>query len=1525
MSRLTMLHISDLHFGPSGSALLWPGLREELERDLRTMHRETGPWDVVALAGDLTLTGTARELDWMGATLRSLWDLLRSLRSDPVLLPVPGNHDLALRQDAGLEAQVRRWLDDPQARDLYAGDADHPLRAAAAMAFAPYSAWASAWLGAQGGAGVDVRPGLLPGDISVTLRRGPFRVGVVGLNTSALALCGGDAPPATLSEAQLLSAVGGSPAAWAKEHDLRILLTHHPLEALAPQARAEIARTLTPGLFHLHLAGQTHRAVLPWAAVDAMAPVRIQAPSFFGSGLEKEFGYNVVRVETRGGKQTIRLWPRVRARTAAGADVIVAREDVAPSGGMLRWVDGQPRSTRRLAAPGPAPEQAGLTLATTLDSNGPVAWLAWSPDGALLGVGAEDGVFEAWAVGERTPAWGRDFARVATNEIAWAPDGGAVAIASSRGLHVLHPDGTMNHRWTPAPSEGAVCVTWTDRGLLVGWGDGVVQRYDEELRALGEQLSHFGNDRPTALAELSDGAVWVGTWGGVWLVSGPTTSIFAGVGALDMALHPDGARVAVAQADGTISVRDSAGSEEARIEAHRELVSAVSFSGDGRLLASKSHDGTVKLWSVGDWTCLATLEEKADRRLFAGLAFHPTAPRLATLAPGGRGVRVWDVDADALLAATLQPPIRERSAKVVIVGEGAAGKSCLALRLAVDRFDAQMPATHGMRFWRVPLQTLDPEAPIPAGERREVVLWDLGGQEEYRQIHQLFLGDAAAALLVVEPRRGEGAIDDMRGWCRRLDTAAPRAARLVVGSKVDDATVPLSRVALDGLAAEAHAEGPLLTSASTGRGVDALRRAIARLVPWDEVPAISRDATFQAIEAEIRLLRESGRVTMRRLDLDTALAQSLGPRADAGAVDAVLGRLAQRGELTETTLSDGTRSVVLDLEHVSRYAGSLAIAARDNPRGAPTVDLSAVFAPGAALPRLDGDRLPAADERVVLEHVVRRLLESGVCLRNQGTLVFPAYFPRAGTGRAGDGLPVAIRYDFEGPVDAIYASLVAWLAQSGQFGAVRLLPDGAELAGEDGRPLAVRRADLGRAGSGVGRLDLAFSKETPAVERDLFVRLVDIHLRQSGIQVRESLDVACSRGHVVDEPLVRRRLDGGFDAVQCPDCDEHVPLLRPVSGTQPSAETQQRIAAIKTVVSASRHAAAGKAQREVSLAAAGSTTDAPLHLLHLSDLHVRADADVEVLLHPLLVDLRRRDWLGLDQLDGLVVSGDLTSTASDGEMRAAFAFLSRLVEELRLSADRCVVVPGNHDQAWFPSPYQWVDDQDPLATKGGQRVRQGGGWLVADPDDWPRRFGAFSQGVHHPLMQSQYPLDPLLQAAPVWIGSTGIQALGLNSAWEIDKYHPEQSSVHPGALMRGLDRLDKQAQERPGATPLRIAVVHHPPHGQGAMGDETWVEHLRAAGFRLILHGHVHEDRSEVIGWRSRRRVVTVGAGSFGAPAADRPPNVPRRYNLLAIDRDLDRVRVYTRQMTRDGGAWEPASCYEDPADANTTRSWFDI
>jgi WD40 repeat protein len=115
-----------------------------------------------------------------------------------------------------------------------------------------------------------------------------------------------------------------------------------------------------------------------------------------------------------------------------------------------------------------------------------------------------------------------------------------------------------------------------------------------------------------------------------------------------LAYSPDGRWLAARAADAKVVLLLDAQTHEtaARFLGHDKYVESAAFSHDSRLLASCSHDRTVRLWEVGGDAC-RVLRGHTDE-VFAA-AFHPGGRRLAT---GGRdrAVWLWDLERDEEVA-----------------------------------------------------------------------------------------------------------------------------------------------------------------------------------------------------------------------------------------------------------------------------------------------------------------------------------------------------------------------------------------------------------------------------------------------------------------------------------------------------------------------------------------------------------------------------------------------------------------------------------------------------------------------------------------------------------------------------------------------------------------------------------------------------------------------------------------------------------------------------------------------------------
>lgn len=231
------------------------------------------------------------------------------------------------------------------------------------------------------------------------------------------------------------------------------------------------------------------------------------------------------------------------------------------------------------------------------------------------------------------------------------------------------------------------------------------------------------------------------------------------------------------------------GQELGTIEGHSGEVRSGAFSPDGSLVIAKSLDGTIRCYRADSYEEVWRLAESFSKQRNAAIAFHPTESVVATFGEDDTVIRIWEVGAKRLASIPGSRRVIYTSAKIVLVGESNVGKSCLAMRLAEDRYpkDDEHGTTHGMRFWPMEAEELHSAAKPPEGQRRDVVLWDFGGQDEYQLVHQMFLHDTTLALVLIDPTRGRAAMDEARDWNKRLEKhlGKDRAVKLLVGAKVD--------------------------------------------------------------------------------------------------------------------------------------------------------------------------------------------------------------------------------------------------------------------------------------------------------------------------------------------------------------------------------------------------------------------------------------------------------------------------------------------------------------------------------------------------------------------------------------------------------------------------------------------------------------------------------------------------------------------------------------------------------------------
>jgi predicted MPP superfamily phosphohydrolase len=117
-TTIRWLHISDLHMGCRGKEVWWQ-VRSEFKESIRKHFQ---PIDMILVTGDLTFSAQPKEFELFNTFLDELlgWLHAAGQGADPLVIAVPGNHDLAWpaeRQLRNFRVLENLW-NDPDHPDL---------------------------------------------------------------------------------------------------------------------------------------------------------------------------------------------------------------------------------------------------------------------------------------------------------------------------------------------------------------------------------------------------------------------------------------------------------------------------------------------------------------------------------------------------------------------------------------------------------------------------------------------------------------------------------------------------------------------------------------------------------------------------------------------------------------------------------------------------------------------------------------------------------------------------------------------------------------------------------------------------------------------------------------------------------------------------------------------------------------------------------------------------------------------------------------------------------------------------------------------------------------------------------------------------------------------------------------------------------------------------------------------------------------------------------------------------------------
>ncbi len=275
-----------------------------------------------------------------------------------------------------------------------------------------------------------------------------------------------------------------------------------------------------------------------------------------------------------------------------------------------------------------------------------VTAVAWSPDSKRIASASYDRTVQVWDATDGTHVFtyrgkgdvmpGQPFAVFG---VAWSPDGKRIAST--------YADSTV-HVWDAA-----------DAGNLFIHKEHSFVGYPTDVDAVG--FTAWSPDGKRIATASYDGTVqvWDATDGGnVFTYRGHSNVVFGvapssdgprnfAAAALGVTWSPDGKRIASAFDDGIIQVWDVAdGGNIFTYRGHSGTVSGVAWSPNGKRIASASHDGTVQVWDATDGTHVFTYRGQALTNSLGGLSGYPNAvawsPDSKRIVSVGNTMQVWD-------------------------------------------------------------------------------------------------------------------------------------------------------------------------------------------------------------------------------------------------------------------------------------------------------------------------------------------------------------------------------------------------------------------------------------------------------------------------------------------------------------------------------------------------------------------------------------------------------------------------------------------------------------------------------------------------------------------------------------------------------------------------------------------------------------------------------------------------------------------------------------------------------------------
>jgi internalin A len=160
-------------------------------------------------------------------------------------------------------------------------------------------------------------------------------------------------------------------------------------------------------------------------------------------------------------------------------------------------------------------------------------------------------------------------------------------------------------------------------------------------------------------------------------------------------------------------------------------------------------------------------------------------------------------------------------AKLLIIGEGGAGKTSLANKLINSNYQLKLEGGANPERSTEGIDVLHLEFPHPSGNSFRINIWDFGGQEIYHATHQFFLTKRSLYLLVAYTRQDN---TDFNYWLEVVELLSESSPTLIIKNEKQDRPCQVNENQLRGRFR--NLEKILPTNLSSNRGLPEILTAV---------------------------------------------------------------------------------------------------------------------------------------------------------------------------------------------------------------------------------------------------------------------------------------------------------------------------------------------------------------------------------------------------------------------------------------------------------------------------------------------------------------------------------------------------------------------------------------------------------------------------------------------------------------------------------------------------------------------------